>query len=403
MKIPCACQACGFVNDAEWSQIGQWIACRACGKTLVVPAPMETIGSAEPPKAVVKFRCPACNRKFATKAELAGKKIRCTGCGAGVRVPESEPIYWSDDDAPGPAQSGQSRAPKVSPPTYMGTDAVQAPPAPGLGRPPGVAAPTHYQADALPPPVPGRAPAAGVLRPSTPNGPDGPAPMLDELASLDRIKAVKHAGTVLTSRAEMMEHVRQKAAEENFAAHEKTKKTKKKKKKRRKKSGYFDAMETLKLVASVGAFVVVLALVAWGYPDFRFPVGGLLCVVGFIVYLLGITSLRQLVAEEGPFKALLFRFVPPYQWWYVATRWDETKDFVAFFGAGMLILSVGGAVIKTSPIGKKAEAADRAYQKAKQGTSAEISPPARVVGPSRKEIRTDIPPSSPNAEVGEDN
>src|SRR5262245_17459444 len=131
MKIPCACPACGFVNDAEWSQIGQWIACRGCGRTLVVPAPLETIGSAEPPKAVLKFRCPACNRKFATKAELAGKKIRCTGCGAGVRVPESEPIYWSDDDAPAPAQPGQSPAPKVSPPAYMGTDAAQAPPKPG--------------------------------------------------------------------------------------------------------------------------------------------------------------------------------------------------------------------------------------------------------------------------------
>jgi hypothetical protein len=365
---------------------------------------METIGSAEPPKAVVKFRCPACNRKFATKAELAGKKIRCTGCGAGVRVPESEPTYWSDDDAPAPAQPGQSLAPKVSPPTYIGTDAVQVPLMPGRSRAPEVAAPTSYKADAVPPPAPGRAPAAGGLGPRVEEGPADPAPMLDELASLDGVKELKRAETVLTSRSEMREHVRQQAAEETVAAQEKTEKTKKKKKKkRRKKSGYFDAMETLKLVAGVGAFVVVLALVAWGYPDFRFPVGGLLCVVGFIVYLLGITSLRQLVAEEGPFKALLFRFFPPYQWWYVATRWGETKDFVAFFGAGMLILSVGGAVIKTSPIGKKAEAADRAYQKAKQGTQAEISPPARLVGPSRTDIRADIPRSSPNAVVGEDN
>ena len=39
---------------------------------------------------MVRFRCPSCRRKFATKAGLAGKKIRCTGCGAGVRVPEGD-------------------------------------------------------------------------------------------------------------------------------------------------------------------------------------------------------------------------------------------------------------------------------------------------------------------------
>lgn len=54
---------------------------------MIVPAPMEAAGGADAPPAAVTFRCPACNRKFATKAELAGKKIRCTGCGAGVRVP----------------------------------------------------------------------------------------------------------------------------------------------------------------------------------------------------------------------------------------------------------------------------------------------------------------------------
>ena len=127
-------------------------------------------------------------------------------------------------------------------------------------------------------------------------------------------------------------------------------------------------------MAGVGVLVVGLALLAWGYPGLRFPLGGSLCVIGFIVYVLGAISLRQLVAEEGFVKLLLFRFCPPYQWWFILTNWVETRDFVAFFGAGMLIMSMGGAIIKTSPTGKKAEAADRAYQKAKLGSQAEIPP-----------------------------
>jgi uncharacterized membrane protein YgdD (TMEM256/DUF423 family) len=181
------------------------------------------------------------------------------------------------------------------------------------------------------------------------------------------MKPPKRVEAVLPSRAEVMEQVRQKAAAEAVET-EAAQKTKKKKKK---KTGFFDPKETLSLVGGVAVFVGVLAFLAWGYPEFRFPLGGLLCVIGFIVYLLGSASLRQLVAEEGAFKALLFRFFPPYQWWFVATHWSDTKDFVAFFGAGLVILGIGGAIIKTSPVGKRAEESERAYQKARQGSQPE--------------------------------
>ncbi len=172
-----------------------------------------------------------------------------------------------------------------------------------------------------------------------------------------------------------MEQLRQKADEEAVATREKAEKTAKKKKKRKKKSsGYFDTKETLSLVAGVGVLVAVLALLAYGYPGLRFPIGGSLCVIGFIVYVLGAISLRQLVAEEGFVKLLLFRFCPPYQLWFVLTNWADTRDFVAFFGAGLMIMSIGGAIIKTSPTGRKADAADRAYQKTQRGGQAEIPP-----------------------------
>ncbi len=172
-----------------------------------------------------------------------------------------------------------------------------------------------------------------------------------------------------------MEQVREKVADEQAIETEKKIRHAKKTRKKRKGSSYFDAKETLKLVAGVGALVGVLAFLAWGYPEFRFPLGGLLCVIGFIVYLLGSAALRQLVAEEGIFKLILYRFCPPYQWWYVLKHWEETRDFFAFFLAGAAIMTIGGGIIKTSAEGKRAEASDRAYQKTQQGRGQQPPPP----------------------------
>jgi len=173
-----------------------------------------------------------------------------------------------------------------------------------------------------------------------------------------------------------MEQVRQKAVEQQAVETEKkTEKAKKKKKKKRKNSGYFDPKDVLQLVGGVGAFVGVLTFLAWGYPDLRFPLGGFLCILGFIVYALGAYSLKQLANEEGPLQGIMFRFIPPYQWYFVATHWADAKDFVAFFGAGAVILSLGGAVIKTSEVGKRAEKSEAAYQKIHQGDTEATPPP----------------------------
>ncbi len=81
-----------------------------------------------------------------------------------------------------------------------------------------------------------------------------------------------------------------------------------------------------------------------------------------------------LIMQEGFLKLLMFRFCPPYQWWFVLTHWEESKDFFAFFLAGSAIMAIGGGVIKTSNEGKRAEASDRAYQKMQRGRQAEPPP-----------------------------
>ncbi len=382
MTLTCTCPGCGCANEAEWSRAGQAIACRGCGRTMIVPAPMEAAGGADAPPAAVTFRCPACNRKFATKAELAGKKIRCTGCGAGVRVPavDSGAAVPADATARAPvmvkfrcptckqvSEAPADRAGETVPCGGCGT-ALRVPPGPvaAAARPSSrPALMTFGGTDGV------AAPAAAARRPGTDDGAGGLSQPLEGLASIEGVEAPRRAGSVLLSRSATMEQVRQEAA---VAAEEKAAKAKKKKKKKRKKAGDADAKDTLILVAGVGAVVAVLALVAWRLPDLRFPLGGVLCVVGFIVYLLGLAALRQLAAEEGAFQALLFRFFPPYQLWFVARNWTDTRDYVAFFGAGLMILSLGGAVIKTSSVGKEAAAADRAYQKATRGTQSQVPP-----------------------------
>jgi DNA-directed RNA polymerase subunit RPC12/RpoP len=342
MTFPFTCSACGFVNQFEWSQIGQLINCAGCEKPMKVPVPMDVIEPAVPPPQYVKFRCPSCQRKFSAKGELAGKKIRCSGCGAGVRIPAGDL-----ETAGHPAPTERERSASA-----MNEDVERSARRNKKRR-------AHADRDDDEEDV-------------TPQ-----SPLLDELGWLETKKRRRHAEPTLSSRTELMEQVRQQAAEAEAVAREaKAEKLKKKTKKRRKTSGYFDAKETLQLVAGVGAVVGVLAFLAWGYPGLRFPLGGILCVIGFIVYLLGWAAIRQLVAEEGVFIAILFRFVPPYQWWYVITRWSETREYFAFFAAGLIIMGIGSAVIKTSEEGKRAEASDRAFRQMQKASQPSAPPPA---------------------------
>jgi hypothetical protein len=348
MKFPVACCDCRYVNHFEWSQVGQKLECDGCGTPLTVPAPMETIAddTAPPPRAL-KFRCPSCRRKFATKPDMAGQKIRCTGCGAGVRVP------WAEEPAETPSS-------QLGVAAFALSDELKTVPEPRRVDP--------VRADVPRLDVGAVASQANEKRQSSDRRPGITAPELDSIASLDGIQQIRRPETFLTSRAAMMEFSRQQSAQDEAVEARQTAakasgKGKGKRKKKKKHSSFFDPQETLKLVAGVGAFVALVAFLAWGYPGLRFPLGGSLCLVGFIVYAIGAYSLRQVVAEEGMIKLIAFRLCPPYQWWFVATRWQETRDFFAFFLAGAIVMSLGGAIIKVSPTGRKAEANEEAYQK----------------------------------------
>jgi hypothetical protein len=362
MGFPYKCGGCGHVNQAELSQVGKKSPCGGCGKLLKVPLPRETAAASSAAPAVVSFTCPACGRKYTTKPELAGKKIRCSGCGGGVRVPQAA-ASASEAAAAGAVQPSR---PSSRPALKTFNDGMaqaapaQAPAKPATQRTAPVAARWDDDED------------------------DGSAySLLDDVAEDHAANGPKAAEPVLPSRSEVLEKARQQAAQDEAAA------PKKKKRKKKKQTGFFNPKDTLILVGCVLGFVGVLAFFAFRFPDFRFPLGGFLCVVGFITYLLGAASLRQLVAEEGVFNLMLYRFFPPYQWWFVISRWSETKDYFAFFASGLMILGLGGFIIKESPTGKKAEASEKAFQRAQEGpaflaeagvSDDEGAPPAPAAG-----------------------
>jgi hypothetical protein len=189
---------------------------------------METVGPAAEPAPVVRFVCPACGRKFATKPEMAGKKIACNRCGAGVRVP--------------------------------GGDAAAV--APSSSRP---ATTARARTDETPPPRPDRGGAArDAVRPGADFESGDASPLLDDLVSIEEEDAPRGAGAVLPSRSELREQARQKAAEQEAVA---SQKAKKKKKKRKKKAEGGDALDK-RVLAAVGAVgVVFVALVGFFVYD----------------------------------------------------------------------------------------------------------------------------------------
>jgi hypothetical protein len=394
MKFPFNCLGCGFENYAEWSHIGRQVCCAGCGRVAIVPAPMEPALVESTAKLAVRFACPGCGRQFATKPALFGQKIRCSGCGAGVRVPagNSFPVEHASrvtliainsnsqaiPQVPGPVRENRppaARSIAVPAPPFRDIGpaggrsiSVPAPPFRDVGPPAGraiwVPDPPRVVVEAIPISNHATAPAPGApIRSVEAIAANNP---LSAQAQLEAVGALSHherAEVMLPSRAETMDQVRQEAAKKEAAETIKVaEKAKKAKKKKRKKAGYFDTQETLTLIAGVGVVVAVLALAAWRFAEFRYPLGGLLAVLGVLFYIFGTLSLRHVVRNEGFLKLMAFRFFPPYQFWFIITHWEDTREFFAILVSGMAIAAIGVTVVRTSPAVAKAEASHREYQ-----------------------------------------
>ena len=320
MLFPFNCLGCGYENHADWSHIGRQVLCRACGRPAIVPAPMEPVEGESRLGLAVRFACPVCGRNFATRRALIGQKIRCSGCLAGVRVPagNSFPVEYasrivlnalSRSSRPVPPPAGPST--RASPPPVHSIPVANAWHVPlngnsGRGR--------------------SAAPAPGATFRALEAEPESAPSPSEQLEAFGSVSRREHAAVVLPSRGETMEQVRQEVAKHEAAETTKNaEKATKAKKKKRKKAGFFDLKETLTVVGGLSVIVGVLSFLAWYFPEFRFPLAGLLVVIGSVLYLLGALSLGRLAANEGFLKSMAYRFFPGVSRCGSSyTRWRDT-------------------------------------------------------------------------------
>jgi len=327
MTFTFACRHCGGENRATLAESGRAKACAACGRSVVVPAPAETAdGSGERPASgeAIRFACPDCGRKYATKPELLGKKIKCGGCGKGLVVGGAQ--------APPPAHQPSNPRPAA---------ATAASPA-GSNR--------------------------GTVRPGPPatsvldldmllEGADGGADLptdVPELVGRSRLSRRPGGGeaveSVLPSRSAAMADLEEDLAAKAEVQRERDRKRAlKAKAKGKKTSGGLELSEVFTIIGFTLGSVVVIGFFSWMYPGLRFPVGASLAGVGFLGAIFGTMGFAQAAREEGYHHALLCRFVPLYKLYFLLTRWEMMKGHFAFYAAGLLLLSTGGVLLKTTP------------------------------------------------------
>lgn len=90
MSIAFRC-GCGRSLRAPAEMAGKKTKCPGCGKVVAIPAGNGEVAAGAPPQKAAAGTSPVvtckCGKKIATKAEWAGKVIKCPGCGEKVKVP----------------------------------------------------------------------------------------------------------------------------------------------------------------------------------------------------------------------------------------------------------------------------------------------------------------------------
>src|SRR5947209_10898615 len=100
MPVVIACAACQGKMSVPESLSGKAVKCPKCGQAVRVsaaPAPASVkVAPAPAPKpaapapaaaAPIAVTCGSCQKKLQVKATLAGKAVKCPGCGGVVKIP----------------------------------------------------------------------------------------------------------------------------------------------------------------------------------------------------------------------------------------------------------------------------------------------------------------------------
>jgi DNA-directed RNA polymerase subunit RPC12/RpoP len=92
---------CGARFQAADSLAGRMVGCPTCGASLAVPMPSDPGPSRQQAASDGwRVRCDVCGEGFAAAANLAGRRVPCTRCGAQIEVAGREQPPWAGLDDP---------------------------------------------------------------------------------------------------------------------------------------------------------------------------------------------------------------------------------------------------------------------------------------------------------------
>jgi serine/threonine protein kinase/DNA-directed RNA polymerase subunit RPC12/RpoP len=92
--ISFSCAACGKQLKAKAELAGKKVKCSQCDTPVLVPRPRaeatDALVKTEAGSLPISFSCAACGKELRGKAEQAGKKVKCSQCGKAVLMPMSK-------------------------------------------------------------------------------------------------------------------------------------------------------------------------------------------------------------------------------------------------------------------------------------------------------------------------
>ena len=93
MPISAACPGCGAKFQAPDKLAGRRAKCPKCGAAIAVGGatePADQTAGANSGEPSIAATC-SCGKRFRAKAELAGKRVKCPGCGNALTIPGGQP------------------------------------------------------------------------------------------------------------------------------------------------------------------------------------------------------------------------------------------------------------------------------------------------------------------------
>ena len=233
---------------------------------------------------MVKVQCGSCGKQFAAKPELAGKRVKCSGCGNPITVP---------------AAAGAAAPAKPSPPRPKAAQHAAA------QRP---AAPQSSLADILEDKAPGELLKPTMLRPGETLCPQCNA-------------AVPYGGSICVKcgldlrGGKSLKTVEEKPMSQGMVAFLKA-------------LAAFGILLLVHLVCFGLFFGAVLAARSLELGKMELPWRNVCYSLLFMSGILTILFQVSLIADafaEGMLKGFLFLFIPPFQLYFILTRWEKCR------------------------------------------------------------------------------